>query len=285
MRRALPLSLFVLPFAVLAQGPGGPVGPGGGPGGPPPRIVLQALDTDHDGQLSLAEIAAASAGLLSLDVNHDGQLTSLEYLPNQADPKANNADEMAQRLMVFDKNRDGVLTKDEVPERMAGIFTRADKNGDGKITDDELKSTAAKTAGPNGRVERGANITRMDPILSALDADHDGIISAAEIAAAPAALKTLDKDGDGTLSAAEIRMRQQTPADRAAHFFEEWDTNKDGKVTIEEAPERMGPQFNQIDTNHDGGIDLQEATTYFANMPQQQRGPRPEGQRSDVPRN
>lgn len=282
MRRALPLSLFVLPLAVLAQGPGGP-------GGPPPRIVLQALDTDHDGQLSATEIAAASAGLLSLDVNHDGQLTSLEYLPNQADPKANNADEMAQRLMAFDKNGDGVLTRDEVPERMAGIFARADKNGDGKITADELKSTAAKTAGPNGRVEHGANVTRMDPILSALDADHDGIISAAEIAAAPAALKALDKDGDGTLSAAEIRMLQQTPADRAAHFFEEWDTNKDGKVTIEEAPERMGPQFSQIDTNHDGGIDLQEATTYFANMPQQQRGPRPEGapegQRPDAPRN
>ncbi|MGO4213945.1 EF-hand domain-containing protein [Terriglobus sp. YAF25] len=198
MRPALPLSLFALPLTLLAQGPGGPGSPGGGPGGPPPRIVLQALDTDHDGQLSLAEIAAASAGLLSLDVNHDGQLTSLEYLPNQADPKANNADEMAQRLMAFDKNGDGVLTRDEVPERMAGIFARADKNGDGKINADELKSTASKTAGPNGRVERGTNVTRMDPILSALDADHDGVISAAEIAAAPAALKALDKDATGS---------------------------------------------------------------------------------------
>lgn len=272
MRRFVSLSLFVLPFAALAQGPGGP----------PPRIVLQALDTDHDGQLSAAEIAAASANLLTIDRNKDGQLTSLEYLPNQADPKANNADEMAQRMMMFDKNGDGVLTKDEVPERMAGIFARADKNGDGKITADELKSTASTQSGPNGRVERGGNVTRMDPILSALDTDHDGIISAAEIAAAPASLKTLDKNGDGVLSADEIRPRQQTPADRAEHFFEEWDTNKDGKITVEEAPERMAPQFSNIDTNHDGGIDLKEATEYFSKMPQGRGGPpRPEGQRPE----
>jgi hypothetical protein len=51
----------------------------------------------------------------------------------------------------------------------------------------------------------------------------------------------------------------------------------------------MGPQFSQIDINHDGDIDLQEATEFFAKMPQQQRGPRPEGapegQRPDAPRN
>jgi hypothetical protein len=38
------------------------------------------------------------------------------------------------------------------------------------------------------------------PIIMALDVNHDGIISADEIANAPAALKTLDKNGDGQLT-------------------------------------------------------------------------------------
>ena len=40
------------------------------------------------------------------------------------------------------------------------------------------------------------------PIIAALDANHDGVIDAAEIANAPAALLTLDKNGDGKLNSA-----------------------------------------------------------------------------------
>jgi hypothetical protein len=47
---------------------------------------------------------------------------------------------------------------------------------------------------------------RVDPILAALDANSDGEISAAEIAAGPKALQKLDKNGDGTLTADEVRV-------------------------------------------------------------------------------
>ena len=43
------------------------------------------------------------------------------------------------------------------------------------------------------------------PLMLALDANHDGVIDAAEIANAPAALKTLDKNGDGKLTPDELR--------------------------------------------------------------------------------
>lgn len=43
------------------------------------------------------------------------------------------------------------------------------------------------------------------PIMLALDANHDGVIDADEIANAPAALKTLDKNGDGKLTQDELR--------------------------------------------------------------------------------
>jgi len=43
------------------------------------------------------------------------------------------------------------------------------------------------------------------PVMTAIDADNDGEISAKELAQAVAALKKLDKDGDGKLSAEELR--------------------------------------------------------------------------------
>jgi len=46
------------------------------------------------------------------------------------------------------------------------------------------------------------------PLFEALDANHDGIIDANEIANAPAALKKLDKNGDGKLTPDELRPQR-----------------------------------------------------------------------------
>jgi len=49
-------------------------------------------------------------------------------------------------------------------------------------------------------------------IIAALDLNHDGVISADEIAKAPESLKKLDKNGDGQLTPDELR-RPVRPAD------------------------------------------------------------------------
>jgi hypothetical protein len=46
---------------------------------------------------------------------------------------------------------------------------------------------------------------RADPVTLALDADHDGTLSAEEIKNAPVALRKLDKNGDGKLTEDEVR--------------------------------------------------------------------------------
>ena len=52
----------------------------------------------------------------------------------------------------------------------------------------------------------------MPPVMTALDANSDGVIDEKEIANASAALKKLDKDGDGKLSREEyIGMRPGGP--------------------------------------------------------------------------
>ena len=66
---------------------------------------------------------------------------------------------------------------------------------------------------------------RFSPLLAALDADHDGTISASEIANASKSLLTLDKDGDGKISRAE---------GSALPYFQAADKNNDGFLTLEE---------------------------------------------------
>jgi Ca2+-binding EF-hand superfamily protein len=245
-----------------------------GPRGERPRYVLQTLDTDHDGILSEEEIKAASIVLLTLDQNGDGELAPDELEPPRTDAGA-SPDQLVTQMMSFDKNKDGVLTADELPERMRTIFARADKNKDGKLTPGEIRQTATRTGSPNGRQGGPASASgmmRMDPILNALDTDHDGMISAAEIKTASASLLTLDVNHDGSITADEMKVRQQTPADRVAHMLDEFDTNKDGKLSSEEVPDGLRPRFAASDKNGDGFLDSAELLEMMAAMPQQ-RGP------------
>ena len=177
-------------------------------GGP----ALQLLDTDKDGVISAAEWKNAPTALAKLDANGDGQITPDELRPPGGPPGRPPAeDDMVKTLMAFDKNGDGKLSKAELPERMQGMLARGDKDGDGFLTTAELQAMApprqqeGEDHGPRGGGRPGGGMMRMDPILAAIDADHDGTISAAELKNAVAALKPFDKDNDGQLSGEEIR--------------------------------------------------------------------------------
>lgn len=251
------------------------------PGQQHPRIVLEALDLDHDGSLSPQEIEAASSSLQTLDANGDGQLSFVDELTPRRQDAGADPQQLAAQLMRFDRNGDGVLTPDELPERMQSLFARADLNKDGKLTADEIRQSAAKTSGPHGRGTGSEEISRMrlDPLLDVLDTNHDGMLSAAEIEEAPAHLLQLDKNHDGTLGPDEIAMRQPTPAERAAHMLDEFDTNHDGKLSSEEAPDGLRPRFAAADKNNDGFLDSNELQQMFAAMPAGGFGRHPEEHR------
>lgn len=56
-----------------------------------------------------------------------------------------SADAFVARMMAFDDNHDGKLTRAEVTdERLLGLFDRADANHDGIVTKDELKALFTK---------------------------------------------------------------------------------------------------------------------------------------------
>lgn len=72
---------------------------------------------------------------------------------------------------------------------------------------------------------------RPPGLLALFDTDHDGRLSAAEIAAAPAILRKLDTDGDGQLSGREL-MPPRPPRPPGAP-----DMPPDGMPPGDEAPE------------------------------------------------
>ncbi|MBI2479857.1 MAG: hypothetical protein HYV60_14855 [Planctomycetia bacterium] len=213
------------------RGPGGP-GAGRGPGGPdgfrPPAHPLEeALDADGDHQLSAQEIENAVAALKTLDRNEDGKLSDDELRPRfggrpggpdgggrpdgagrpegrgpgadapprDGEPPA-NSDEMLSRVLSFDKNDDGKITKDELPERMQGLIDRGDSNDDGALDKVELAKIAASfqgqgqgrgpgapDAGPDGRGGPGGPPNPEIMIENAMrfDADDDGKLNREEL--------------------------------------------------------------------------------------------------------
>jgi Ca2+-binding EF-hand superfamily protein len=194
--------------------------------------LLSALDANHDGIIDEAELAKAPDVLRSLDRNGDGRITADEMSPamgrggrgpggegrggerREEGPQGGDAvEEAVKTYLALDKNGDGKLTKDEVPERMQGIFERGDSNKDGVLTADELRAMARgqQPAGGRGGREgggfggRGRGPGMMDPIFMALDTDHDNVIAGDEITRAAAALKGLDRNSDGKLTEDEVR--------------------------------------------------------------------------------
>ena len=80
-----------------------------------------------------------------------------------------------------------------------------------------LSSIAQDAGGPPKRHADGPGGEGQHPkppIISALDANHDGTIDATEIAKASAALKSLDKNGDGQLTSDEVRPQHAGGAGR-----------------------------------------------------------------------
>ena len=60
------------------------------------------------------------------------------------------------RMMAFDANKDGKLTRDEITDpRLLRLFDRADTNNDGIVTREELVAFAAKIKAEEGGPEAG----------------------------------------------------------------------------------------------------------------------------------
>ena len=104
-----------------------------------------------------------------------------------------------------DTDQDGRITRAEFLAARRAMFDRLDRNHDGVVSKDDfgrLRRFRAKAA------------DQIDSFIAAVDADHDGVASRAELDAAPAtAFDLMDKNHDGAIDQAE---RTAAAARRAA---------------------------------------------------------------------
>jgi Ca2+-binding EF-hand superfamily protein len=234
--------------------PGGPEGRGPGRGFIPP--LMAALDADKDGEISAKEIDGAVKALKKLDKNEDGRLTNEELRPPMGGPggfgpmgpgdrgRGRGPNEqgrgrrgsgepgrmggsgpggpgggnMAQRIMGFDENKDGRVTKDELPEPMQRMLERADANQDGAIDKEEAGKMAERMGrgGPGGQGGPGGR------------GGGDFVQR----------LMNLDRDDDGKVAKDELPEWMQE------RMFESGDANGDGFIDKKEA-EKMAEQFQR----------------------------------------
>ncbi len=115
-----------------------------------------------------------------------------------------------QNFDAVDADKDGKITQAEVDAYRKAEVATADANGDGFMTADELAAMHLKHL-----TERATEMAGR--MVADLDADADGKLSAAEMAARPVPARMFDRidtDQDGAISKAEA----QAAADRMAEM-------------------------------------------------------------------
>lgn len=207
------------------------------PGVEPELFTL--LDGNADGVVELDELSdsqkpAFRRALRVADFNEDGKLTAkeLQVALNPSKPvdvsRRNNRQFDVSRL---DRNRDGKLTKDEVPrqllERMEQLFTVYGKEIPIQILKDRYQTPgSSKKSEPSDAPPEKNSMTKPEMM--------------------------------------QRRMQQRPQANKSQNaqpemaMLQRLDKNKDGRLSRSEVPSLMWNRLKQLDRNSDQAIDREE---------------------------
>jgi len=155
-------------------------------------------------------------------------------------------------MKEYDRDKDGYLTKDEMPEWLHYNFSRIDTNKDGKISKEEL------TKGMAYLQQRRRPSDVVIVLVEMSDCDEG---CGEEIQRAYEFLYKLDKNKDGKLDADELKAGRETILkQRVDGLIKLLDADKDGKISKKEARGMVKEHFDQLDKNKDGFVDRDELT-------------------------
>ena len=148
-------------------------------------------------------------------------------------------------LAALDANHDGVLSAGEI-RAAPRVLVSLDANHDGKLDALECsgESSDSSTLDPQFQVRAHFALMRIHPILAALDRDHNGEISAGEIADAPMLLRSLDADDDGRITLNELLPDPLASA--AAQFVSVFDADNDHALKAEEWEAASGTHLLEV---------------------------------------
>ena len=212
--------------SLLAQGPGG--GPEHPHHGPPPSPLFDALDANHDGVISADEIANAPASLKALLKNGATDLKREDLRPTPPRPGPGDESEAGEN----DHPRSNVPLirphgppPQAAPEHgdpdaspaMGADAVQPDPQADRPThrhppAPEDFARPDEREGGPEQRPHHGPP---SNPLFDALDANHDGVISAEEMNHASASIKNMLKPGSSELRREDLRPeRRERPAHR-----------------------------------------------------------------------
>ncbi len=173
--------------------------------------------------------------------------------------------ELGRLLREHDANQDGKLDKSELGDEE--VLKKLDKDEDGLLT---LQEMLADREAVNTALKAKAKAIYAEE-FKILDRDDSGKLNAEELGDKYGTLlKDGDTDKDGELNAEEFAAAREKaaatakPADdrpqrkSAEDMIKEADKDGDGKLSKEEAPERLKQAFDKIDADGDGFITKEE---------------------------
>jgi Ca2+-binding EF-hand superfamily protein len=190
------------------------------------KQVLAMFDQNKNGYLEASEVPESLQGQLgrfeAVDTDEDGKAYPHEieaFLAQQqaglrAQIHARATDSEDVLFAALDSDHDDRLDSRELkgaPERLTGL----DKNGDGQLTGDELPEllllglargsleNADATFAVPPAIVRGAD-DKAPRWFTAMDANQDGAISRREFVGAAEKFRELDRDGNGLLELWEV---------------------------------------------------------------------------------
>lgn len=171
-----------------------------------------------------------------------------------------------------------IQTRAEVQAKVAEHFAKVDANHDGAITKAEADAAMAAFHAKFAEKMKDRRDGRSDNMFERLDTNRDGSVSRAEWDAGAAQreqrMASRDRNGDGRPDARggfrHAGMRGM--GSFGGHMFEMADTNKDGRVTLQEAQAAALQHFDMADANRDGQITPDERRQLHERMRSEHRG-------------
>jgi Ca2+-binding EF-hand superfamily protein len=191
----------------------------------------------------------------------------------------------------YDRNKDGYLSKEELPSRLTIAFDRIDANGDGKLDVKEVEQMLemmrkrfglddeSKTRPDDSKKNEAAD-RYVAKLLQGLDRNKDGKISKAEAQGRIAqAFDQFDANRDGYLDKEELRklaarlVAQPGGGDGRLQStgpdFDALDKNADGRLTRDELKGTpFADAFDAMDANKDGKVTPAEFEAFLKKQAQ-----------------